>query len=418
MPGKNEDLHILLAQRFVPEMGGSILWMHEVYRRWPGRVHVITHDHYRAPLLLPECPEPFIQPDNPGRDHVTDANLEMHRVDFFLKDWGLQSLDQWKRYARITKAVKRVIRDHSGQASGGIVVHCVHAVPEVVGLIPLKWKYGKRLRIVCYAHGEEVTACLSSRQLRMLMTQAHRRVDLMIANSEFTRKKLDGLIDPRKVRIQHPGVEVKAFEGSEAAGRAWRGAKGITDDTRVLLTVGRIDPRKNHAAVIRAMPTLLNNVTGPIVYVVAGVGRAQKELAKLASELGVAQHVRFVGPISAEEKSGVYGACEVFAMPGVYDGTDVEGFGIVYIEAAACGKPSVAGKVGGMPEAVLNNQTGLIVDGHDQSAVDAALLKMLTDADERQRLGKQALDRARELDWQRVFENIHELVEGLGRKEI
>ena len=83
----DDTQHILLTQRFLPEHGGSIRWMYEVYRRWPTPVEVITHDYYGHPPRTPEFPH---APERPaGGDHVTDANLRMDRRDIFIRYWGL-----------------------------------------------------------------------------------------------------------------------------------------------------------------------------------------------------------------------------------------------------------------------------------------------------------------------------------------
>lgn len=400
-------LDILLSQKFLPEPGGSIRWMYEVYRRWPQPVQVITHDYYHVP---PNTPEFATVPEPPnGVDHVTDANLLMDRRDIFINDWGIESPSRAKRYLRMTRAVGARLRDKANRGRT-VRVHCTHAVPEAVSLIPLRLRYGKRLRIISYAHGEEVTACCSSRQLRWLMHRAHRAVDLMIANSQNTKRILDGHIDPGKVRVVHPGVRLEEFAGAEDAGQTWRREQGL-DDRLVVLTVGRLDPRKNHAAVIDAVARLADRYAN-LTYVLAGDGREMANLRARASELGVADRVMFAGAVDGATKLAMFGGCDVFAMPAVRDGTDVEGFGMVFVEAGACGKPVLAGQEGGQPEAVLHEETGLVVDGDDAAAVTAQLDRLLGDAGLRAKLGERGLAHARTLDWSAVVERTVALVDG------
>lgn len=401
----DDTQHILLTQRFLPEHGGSIRWMYEVYRRWPTPVEVITHDYYRHPPRTPEFPRTPAPPE--GRaDHVTDSNLRMDRRDIFIRDWGLEDRHRAARYWRMNRAVNERLRKHRR-----VVVHAVHAVPEVASLVPLKWRYGNRLRVVCYAHGEEVTACRSSRQLTFLMHRAHGAIDLMLANSRYTAGVLRGHIDPRKVHVMNPGVDLAGFDGALDAGRRWRERQGYTDRL-VVLTVGRLDPRKNHAAVIRAVAALKDRLPGAeLRYIAAGEGRALPALKALAQQLNVADRVVFPGSVDGPTKLALYGACDVFAMPAIRDGTDVEGFGMVFLEAGACFKPSLAGQEGGQADAVLDGETGLIVDGTNQDAVTQALERLLSDKSLREKLGTRGRAYAETFDWPRVVQRTAELVE-------
>ncbi len=398
----NRHTDILLSQKFLPEPGGSIRWMYEAYRRWPRPIEVITHDYYADPPNTPEFPD--VPPPPNGRDHVTDANLLMDRRKIFINDWGMESPKRVLRYARMTKAVYERIRKHKA-----IRVHCTHAVPEVVSLLPLRKLYGDRVKIVCYAHGEEVTACCSSRQLRFLMHRAHKAIDLMIANSQYTAAVLKEHIDPDKVRVVNPGVEISEFDGVAEKGLKWRAQQGYKDKM-VVLTLGRLDPRKNHAAVIAAVAGLGEKFP-QLVYVIAGQGRQTQALRDQAAKLGVADRVVFAGAVDTPTKLAMYGGCDVFAMPAIQDGTDVEGFGMVFLEAGACGKPTLAGMVGGQAEAVIDQKTGLVVDGTDAQAVTGSLGKLLEDTALRQRLGKAGQEHALEFDWPKVVHRICQLVE-------
>jgi len=295
----------------------------------------------------------------------------MDRRDIFLHQW---SLDRWRhvvRYHRMTQAVRERMRRLGPNER--LIVYCTHAVPEAVCLLPLKWRYGKRLRIVSYAHGEEISACASSRQLRFLMKRAHGIVDLMLANSRYTAGLLAPYIDSSRVRVMNPGVDVASFNGAAAAGQKWREEQGY-GDRLIIATLGRLDP---------------------------------------AQRRGVAERVVFAGSVTAEMKLAIYGGCDVFAMPAVRDGTDVEGFGMVFLEAAACGKPSLAGRDGGQPDAVVEGETGLIVDGTDANTVTTALERLVSDADLRQRLGQQARRHAEKCDWLGVVQRTFDLVENI-----
>jgi phosphatidylinositol alpha-1,6-mannosyltransferase len=403
-----EPLDILLAQKFLPEHGGSIAWMHQVYRRWHRPVEVVTHDYYAAPPHSPEFPGTPLRP--PGGDDVTDPNLKMDRRDIYLANWGLDRPGRVLRYLRMNRAVAERLRRHEGL----VRVHCIHAVPEAASLAPLRWLPGRRrrLRVISYAHGEEVTACAASGQLRLLMHLAHHAVDLMIANSHNTARLLEGHIDPAKVRVVHPGVDIAEFAAAEQDGARWRAAEGLTDHV-VVATIGRLDPRKNHAAVIEAVARLAPRFPA-LTYVVASEGRQMGALKDLAARRGVGGRVRFTGAVSNAMRTAILGGCDVFAMPAVRAGTDVEGFGMVFLEAGACGKPVLAGSAGGQAEAVRAGVTGLVVDGAKTEQVTDALARLLGDANLRRSLGAAGKAHAAQFDWPRVVQRIVELVDNLG----
>ena len=376
--------------------------MYEVYRRWPRPVEVITHDYYHAPPNTPEMPH--VPPPPNSHDHVTDANLKMDRRDIFMKDWGMDRPGKVLRYARMTQAVARRLKKHER-----VRVHCTHAVPEVVSLIPLRWRYGKQIQIICYAHGEEITACQSSRQLSFLMSRANAIVDVMITNSHYTASLVSQYIAPERVHVVHPGVAFDEFIGAQEAGRRWRDENNLSDKL-IVLTVGRLDPRKNHAAVIEAIAKLAPTFDR-LVYIIVGQGRQIDVLQQQARQLGVSDRVLLMGPMDPASLLAVYGACDVFSMPAVQDGTDVEGFGMVFVEAAACGKPCVSGQVGGQADAVVDGQTGFVVDGCNQMAVTQAMEKLLRDEELRRRMGQAGRQRAQEFDWRHVVQRTLGLVE-------
>ena len=398
-------IDILLAQKFLPQHGGSIAWMHNVYRRWPTPVQVITHDYYRFAQGTAEYPTIITRPES--GDHVTSPNLIMDRRDIFINDWGIESVHRLKRYWRMMRAVSERLRNSDRNTA--VRVHCIHAVPEAVSLIPLKWRYGSRLKIICYAHGEEITACCSSRQLKMLMTRAHKAIDLMIANSHNTVKYLANLIDPAKVVVINPGVELAAFEGAMAAGDAYRTQRGW-GQKQIVLTLARMDARKNQAMVLRAVAALKDRFPN-LIYVCAGGGQRKEELKKLAAELNITDRVEFPGEVDGATKMALYGCCDLFAMPAIQVGTDVEGFGMVFIEAGACGKPCVAGNSGGQAEAVIDGETGFVVDGNQEAAVTDALNRLLADPQLRKRMGEAGRIKAESLDWPVVVQRTVELVE-------
>jgi phosphatidylinositol alpha-1,6-mannosyltransferase len=150
----------------------------------------------------------------------------------------------------------------------------------------------------------------------------------------------------------------------------------------------------------------------PVRYVIAGVGEDAEYLDDLIREHGLADAVHLIGAVSESDLPRWLNACDVFVMPNREVNGDNEGFGMVFIEAAACGKTSIAGEAGGTGSAVLHNQTGMRVDGESILAIESTLRTLLTDTVLRTRLAESAHARALELfGWNRVAESTERLVD-------
>jgi glycosyltransferase involved in cell wall biosynthesis len=168
----------------------------------------------------------------------------------------------------------------------------------------------------------------------------------------------------------------------------------FSDDRRVLLTVARMSASeryKGHDVVLRALPSVLARIPN-LTYAVAGDGDDRPRLERLARELGVAEYVLFTGQVSDSELAALYRRCEVFALPArtVIDDHDPkgEGFGIVFLEAMAFGKPVVGPNYGAPTELIRHGETGLLVDPEDPTSVAAALVNLFTNPKLGREMGK------------------------------
>ena len=169
-----------------------------------------------------------------------------------------------------------------------------------------------------------------------------------------------------------------------------------------MLSVGRLSRRKGFDMIIRCLPQLLQQGLD-IQYVLIGIGEDSDYLTGLAIELGISERVHLLGHVSPEDLPRWYNACDLFAMPNRNINGDTEGFGMVYLEAAACGKPVISGKAGGTGSAVIDGITGLRVDGEKVEEVAAAMKKLLTDREYASRLGGQGYSRAiADFSWEAV----------------
>jgi len=184
-----------------------------------------------------------------------------------------------------------------------------------------------------------------------------------------------------------PGVDEKTFHPA-SGGEAVRARLGLTDRP-VVVCVSRLVPRKGQDTLIEAMPLILAAQPDAVLLVVGG-GPYAEDLKRLAERTGVAESVRFTGAVPWQELPAHFGAGDVFAMPcrTRRGGLDVEGLGIVYLEASATGLPVVAGDSGGAPDAVLDGETGWVVRGGEPAEAAERILVLLGDAELRRRMGE------------------------------
>jgi len=236
---------------------------------------------------------------------------------------------------------------------------------------------------------------------------ALRNADRVVANSEHTRDTLLGMgVAPERITIIYPGVDVSVFR-PELDANGLRERLGIGAEEKLVFSVGRLSRRKGFDQMIRAVAQL--HAEGiPLRYVIAGIGEDADYLDSLITEHNVQDIVHRIGAVSEADLPRWMNACDVFAMPNREINGDNEGFGMVFIEAAACGKPSLAGKAGGTGAAVVENHTGIRVDGESVDEITAALVQLLGKAG--LEMGRNGYRRiAESFTWERVAAKTHDL---------
>ncbi|MDT0444077.1 glycosyltransferase family 4 protein [Streptomyces johnsoniae] len=247
-------------------------------------------------------------------------------------------------------------------------------------------------RLVATTHGHEA-GWAQLPGARALLRRIGSSTDTLTYLGEYTRSRIAGAVSAdaaaRMVQLP-PGVDEKTFHPG-SGGDAVRARLGLTDRP-VVVCVSRLVPRKGQDTLIRALPRVLAAQPETVLLIVGG-GPYRADLEKLAARLGVTASVLFTGAVPWEELPAHFGAGDVFAMPcrTRRGGLDVEGLGIVYLEASATGLPVVAGDSGGAPDAVLDGETGWVVrGGGDAAPAETAerVLTLLGDAELRRRMGE------------------------------
>jgi phosphatidyl-myo-inositol dimannoside synthase len=242
-------------------------------------------------------------------------------------------------------------------------------------------------RVVASTHGHEVgwsMLPLARTALRRIGTGT----DVVTYISQYTRGRFASAFGA-DAALEHvpPGVDTDRFVPDEVA-RAELRARYRLGERPVVVCLSRLVPRKGQDMLIRALPSIRQRVRGAALVIVGG-GPYRTTLRRLAHSFGVAEHVVFTDGVPGDELPGHHAMADVFAMPCRTrgGGMDVEGLGIVYLEASAAGVPVVAGRSGGAPETVLDGETGLVVDGRDVGAIASSVSDLLADPDRAARMG-------------------------------
>jgi phosphatidyl-myo-inositol dimannoside synthase len=287
------------------------------------------------------------------------------------------------------------------------LVQLATAYEGYMGLALQRWL---KLPFVIYAHGNEILDALASPwpKPRHSLAQASR----VLANSRFTAALVEKAgADPARIEIVHPACDVNRFKPVTPSSELRAELVGSPERKPVVLSVGGLMERKGHGMVITALPRLIERFPS-LVYLIAGDGPCRSKLERLVIETGVSANVIFAGNVSDERLPDVYSLCDVFVMPSRprIESDDVEGFGIVYLEANACAKPVVAGRSGGVPDAVIDGVTGFLVDPLSAEDIGSAIFRLLSSPELATRLGSQGRDRVlREFTWPQFVGRVRQI---------
>jgi phosphatidylinositol alpha-1,6-mannosyltransferase len=244
-------------------------------------------------------------------------------------------------------------------------------------------------KVVMYTHGEEVVQTAYNRLAR-LRGPALRASDIVLTVSSFTRDRLisDFGVAPERIRLVTPGVDLDRFIPGEVS-------------EPFILSVGRLIQRKGFDRLIEGFAQVAADF--PVFRLkIAGSGPMGDALRAKANDLKIADRIDFAGGLGDQELTRLYRTCTIFAMPNrtLADG-DTEGFGLIFLEANACGKAVIGGRAGGATDAIIDDETGLLVDGDDAASIAAAIRRLLADDALRVRLAEGGLRRARAQGWER-----------------
>jgi len=369
---------LLLTWDYPPRRGGIQIWMFELARR------------------LPEAQVTVLAPAWAGDrafDHT--AGVRVHRlrgIRLGPAPWLLH-LCAATLWACITTRPDLIV--------------CGHVLTAPAALLARRL-FG--IRYIAFTYAYEIRGTRRQHVVGRLL----RNAEIVIACSRFTRTAVlaHGVAEER-VRLLYPGVEATRFSSRDGDG------SGSEPHVPTILTVARLtELYKGHDTMIRALPVVRARCPNAR-YVIVGSGRQSDYLARVAQSLGVDDAVVFAGEVGDVELDRLYRSADVVVQVSRESpaGGGAEGFGIVCLEAAACGKPVVAGRSGGLVDAVVDGETGILVDPLDVAAVAEAVVSVLEDAALARRLGEAGHRRVLErFTWDRMAAEARRILGEVARR--
>lgn len=274
-------------------------------------------------------------------------------------------------------------------------------------LVSLGLATGLPTAVVC--HGNELVIPARLPIARQLLGHQLRQADLLYAVSSHTAAYVQDLVgeDGPPVRLLRNGVDVDTFN-PQIDRRLVRNRYGLGDDP-VVVCVGRLVPRKGQDTLVDAWPRVRRAIPNARLLLV-GDGPLHDDLTQRAADLPLGA-VTLTGRVSWDELAAHHAAADVFAHPNRtrLAGLDAEGFGVIFLEAQAVGRPVIAGRSGGSPEALLPGETGVLVDGDDVDDVADAIIGLLSDPARATRMGLAGRRFVEEQhDWDRIVTDLHD----------
>jgi phosphatidylinositol alpha-1,6-mannosyltransferase len=329
-----------------------------------------------------------------------------------------RALFPWRR---AFTALSQRLRADQGQ---GIDIDYV-LVGQILPLGTVAWllSYFRPFRYAVFLHGLDFNAAMKSRRKRFLAGLILRRADKILCANNYVAV-LAAAFYPAgraKMKVVNPGVAgletVAPVPSAPAAVSAARPpavtkppVKYDLDGREVLLSVGRLVKRKGFDMTIAAIAEMTEAERKNLLYFIAGSGPDEAYLKSLVPA-GLQDKIIFLGGVSEADKWSWLERADIFVMPARDMDGDIEGFGIVYLEANLAGKPVIAGASGGVRDAVTDGDNGLLVDPENVDSIKTAIIRLAADADLRAQLGRRGQERAkREFNWPQQSRKIADII--------
>jgi len=390
--GAKRPAVLLVTQVFPPVVGGSGQLLESVYSRMTGVDVTVMMDDATC-----------------GGTDTQRGILKLQRTTIG-DHWGILTPSAMRQHLRLARLIARTA------AHDTPIVHCGRALPEATPALLSRAFTRKRIKYLFWSHGEDVTTAWTSRDYTLAMSLTYRNAAAAIANSRNTARMVEKAgLPPEKIHVVYPGVDTERFRPDLNASSVRQRYAG--DDTVLLMSAGRLVRRKGHHVSLQAIARLRDP---RVRYVIVGNGPERENLEALTRELGLQDQVFFAGEVDPAELPLHFAACDVFLLPNSEEGVgghDFEGFGLVFLEAAACGKPTVGGRSGGVPEAIQENETGWLVAQGNVEELETRLRQLVQSESLRRTMGTAGRQRVlRSFTWDRAAARVMEIHDEVARQ--
>ena len=368
---------LIVTNDFPPRIGGIEQYVAELVRHLPGNISatVLTSNH----------------PDALAFDRAFPARVI-----------------RWAPYPLLpTPRLTRAVVDYVTRAQVGVLAFgATFPLAMIAGALRRRTD----VPIVMCTHGVE-PALTSLPGGPTLLRRIARHATILTVLSRWAEHRIRSAVGPMpRIELLRSGVDADRFRPN-VSGTPIRERYGLGAGP-VIVSVARLVPRKGHDRIIAALPAIARELP-TVRLLIVGAGPSRGRLERLTVRHGLASHVVFAGAVSDADLPACFAAGDVFAMPcrSRWAGLDTEGLGTVFLQAAAVGRPAVAGRSGGAPEAVMDGKTGIVVDGRCAAAVEAGILRLLRSPDEARALGANAASRVHhELTWPLLARRLERLL--------
>ncbi len=252
-----------------------------------------------------------------------------------------------------------------------------------------------KIKYSVFIHGMDLSFALKNKRKKKIAYKILQNAQNIFCNSNYSANLVNNFIScNKKIKVIYPGIKMPSLKKYDH--KKYK-------NKFILLTVARLTKRKGQDMVIKIFNRLSEKIPN-LYYYIAGEGPDRKYLEKLSNNN---PRIKFLGKVNEEKKWELLQACDIFVMPSRNIKGDAEGFGISFLEAALVKKPSIAGKSGGVKEAVINYETGILVNPESENDIFNGIIKLANDFDLRNNLGEKAMKRAlKDFNWQKQVDEI------------
>ena len=375
---------LFITLEFSPQKGGVASYYYQVCKNLPIDSVVVLANKVKG------CQE-FDQ-------HQNFKIIRNRLFSYLVKPKKIPFLSTIRIFFNVKKIAK-IIKENNIE-----LIQVGNVLPLGFLAMMLEKKYG--IPYIVYTHGLDVVLPQRIKRKNLILKKVLSEAQNIIANSCFTEKEIIKLgVDQQKIIVVNPGPNITSNDLNYTK-LADIKEKFNLDGKKEILSVGRLVARKGFDTTIKAMAKVIKNNQN-VVYLIVGGGLDFGRLSKIIDENKLSQFVYIISKVDDQSLAAYYQLCDIFVMPAKQIDWDFEGFGIVYLEANSFGKPVIGAKSGGVPEAIIDNQTGLLVEPDNVDQLVEKINQLLTQNDLAKQLGLQGMQRViNDFDWQKIVDKI------------